>query len=163
MRLMIILRIRWLMRALQFKSVKSYSRYLDWFGKLSLGMSKYWYCHVITNIYKYHDCFGKSSSGRSSKYCHDIVELLSTLTNITAVLENIHLVDHLNIATIMSSYCQFWQISWLFWEKKIHLVDHQVTLLPPWPHGVLRCAWGSRPRDIFWMCLSLTCTGGGLG
>ena len=124
MRLMIILRIRWLMRALQFKSIilrviLDIDRYLDWFGKLSPGMSKYWYCHVITNIYvQISWLFWKIVICGSSKYCHDIVELLSTLTNITAVLENIHLVDHLNIATMLSSYCQYWQISWLFWEKE---------------------------------------------
>ena len=46
-------------------------------------------CQVILDIDKYIDCLGKLSPGMS-KYCHDIVMLLSILTNITAVLENGH-------------------------------------------------------------------------
>ena len=60
---------------------------------------------------KYLECSGKSSSGRSSKYCHDNVKLSSTLTNITGVLEKGHLLDHPNIVTMLSSYCQYQQIS----------------------------------------------------
>jgi len=37
------------------------------------------------------------------------------------------------------------KVSVRFLRNPCFLVDHQVTLLPPWPHGVLRCAWGSRP------------------
>ena len=61
-------------------------------------------CQVILDIDKYLDCLGKLSPGMS-KYCHDIVMLISLLTNFMTVSENRHQVDHqvaLTYRTLMS-------------------------------------------------------------
>ena len=61
-------------------------------------------CQVILDIDKYLDCLGKLSPGMS-KYCHDIVMVISMLTNFMTVSENRHQVDHqvaLTYRTLMS-------------------------------------------------------------
>ena len=61
-------------------------------------------CQVILDIDKYLDCLGKLSPGMS-KYCHDIVMVISLLTNFMTVSENRHQVNHqvaLTYRTLMS-------------------------------------------------------------
>ena len=50
-------------------------------------------CQVILDIDKYLDCLGKLSPGMS-KYCHDIVMVISMLTNFMTVSENRQKVNH---------------------------------------------------------------------
>ena len=61
-------------------------------------------CQVILDIDKYLDCLGKLSPGMS-KYCHDIVMVISMLTNFMTVSENRQKVNHqvaLTYRTLMS-------------------------------------------------------------